>query len=202
MAEVAIDGENVEFEGDPPKTGQDACQLIEGFLAGQGRLIKSISVDGREVSLDEASTFGAYEKIVFVSTTPQEQLLTMCEIWSKDCHDLSIEMKRIGTAVLRSSWSDSQQAAVALLEKLRPLIEGVGILQNYGEESGATWQKSVSESFAGALAAIDKVADSVESKNCVALSDYVSDHMSPAWRRVSDCISLEVIPELEGAVSG
>lgn len=198
MATVSIDGENVEFEGDAPQTCGQACELIEGFLSGQGLIIESVSVDGEAVPLEHAFAREAYQSIDFKSISPQAQLLAMCKQWERECSELRSKMESLGGSILRSGWSDAQSSVVALLETLRPLIEGLGILQNFGNESAAAWSVSVGSCFEKALASIDSVVNAVEARNSVALSDALAEALAVNWGAMAVCLADEVLPALEG----
>lgn len=198
MATVSIDGENVEFEGDAPQTCAQACELIEGFLSGQGLIIESISVDGEAVVLEDAFAREAYQHIDFKSISPQAQLLAMCKQWERECSELCSNMESLSGSILRRGWSDAQSSVVALLETLRPLIEGLGILQSFGTESGAAWSGAVVCHFEKGLSSIDSVANAVEARNSVALSDSLAEGLAVDWGAIADCLAGEVIPALEG----
>lgn len=200
MASVAIDGEKVAFEGDPPSTCGEACELIAGFLSGQGLMIASVSVDGEELSVDAAALRGEYAALDFCSVSPRAQLLAMCKAWQGGCEGLSKEMDSAGSLVLRRAWSESQADVVTLLEKVRPLVEGLGVLQNFGNESSAVWQQSVGASFAAGLASIDVTVDAVQSGDCVVLSDCLAGDMAESWGGISEVLARQVIPVLEAEV--
>lgn len=197
MGRVLINGESVEFEGEAPQTCAQACELIEGFLSGQGLMVESVSVDGSEVSIEAARNVGAFEEVSFVSLSPEQQLLGMCKGWEVDCLALVKEMDGLSTKVLKCEWNDSQVAVVELLEKLRPLLEGFGVLLDYGKSSSASWERSVSSGFEGGVASINSAVDAVESRDCVVLSDCLAFSMSAGWAGLALCLAEEVIPVIE-----
>ncbi len=200
MGQVAIDGELVEFEGEPPLSCRVACDLIEGFLSGQGLMIQSVTLDGDELPLEEVMLRDGYERLDFKSISPQGQLLEMCRKWRSECVELVAEIESTSAVVLRSSWSDGQAAVVSALERLRPLIEGLGVLQGFGEDSAAVWYPSAKETFEKGLASIDRVVDAVQSGDCVLLSDRLAGELAVGWKRVSENLSGAVIPALEEAI--
>lgn len=197
MRRVVLNGETVEFEGDAPGTCREACELVQGFLAGQGLAVDSVQVDGAAVTLEDAANLESYFVLEIASITPLEQLLQMCGTWKSGIEEQLAEMNSLGSFVLRNAWEKSQAAVVALLEKMRPLIEGIGVLQNFGSESGAAWAEQVTAAFEGGLAGIDGVADAVESGDCVWLSDAVALGLSEGWSSVGACLQDVVVPALE-----
>ncbi len=200
MGQVAIDGEVVEFEGEPPLSCQAACDLIEGFLSGQGLMIQSVALDGDEMPMEEVVRRDSYERLDFKSISPQGQLLQMCRNWRRECVDLVGEIEVASALVLRSSWSDGQAAVVSTLERLRPLIEGLGVLQGFGVDSAAAWYSGSKEAFDKGLASIDSVVDAVQAGDCVLLSDRLAGDLAVEWKRVSENLSGAVIPALEEAI--
>ncbi|MDQ8180428.1 hypothetical protein [Pelagicoccus sp. SDUM812005] len=197
MGQVFINGELVEFEGDAPRTCQEACSLIEGFLSGQGLAIGEVELDGASLSLEEAAGKGEYERLSFTSISPQLQLLEMCRRWKDETASLVEAMDELSGAVLRSGWSESQQQVVDFLEKLRPVVEGVGVLQQFGSDSGSDWTAEVNGVFQGGLGAIDEIVSAVEARDCVLLSDRLAEALSGRWSEVARCLEGVVIPSLE-----
>ncbi|EDY83808.1 hypothetical protein VDG1235_3435 [Verrucomicrobiia bacterium DG1235] len=197
MGTVFIDGESVEFDGEAPGTCRAVCELIENFIAGQGRVISSVAVDGSELPIESALEAGSFASIAFTTSSPQEQLLAMCKTWSADCEERARDADATATLVLRSGFQDGQAKVVAFLEKLRPLIEGLGILQNFGSETESVWASRFEEVFGTSIAAVDRVVDAVESRDCVALSDRLSDTLATSWRAVREELLGVVIPALD-----
>ncbi len=197
MGRVSLNGENVEFEGAPPQTCEEACSLVDGFLSGQGLAIDEVKVDGLVMSLEDAMARGEYQLLEITSIQPQLQLLAMCRSWKDETRALIAEMEKLGVSVLRRSWSESQEAVVAFLEKVRPVVEGIGVLQNFGSESGASWTAEVSSSFQGGIAGIDRVVNAVEAKDCAMLSDSLACDLAGGWGKVAQCLEEVVIPSLE-----
>ncbi len=201
MGRVLIDGENVEFEGNAPQTCGAACELIEGFLSGQGMILESVLVDGREVSIETAREVGAFEEVAFVSVSPHQQLLGMCRGWKNDCLSRVERMEALSSLVLKREWSDSQVAVVELLEQLRPLVEGLGVLLDFGKNSSAEWEQILSSGFEAGVGSINIAVDSIESRDCVVLSDCLAFQMREAWEGLASCLGGEVIPTLEKELS-
>lgn len=197
MGQVSLNGEIVEFDGPSPQTCGEACKLIDGFLSGQGLSIGEIKVDGAALSLEEALDRGAYQTLAFTSVSPQVQLLAMCRTWKDGAAELVAKMDELSVAVLRCSWSESHQSVVALLDAVRPVVEGIGVLQRFGAESEAAWGGEVNVSFERALEGIDRVVGSVEARDCVALSDGLAGDLAASWRQVIRCLDEAVIPCLE-----
>ncbi|MBK1875756.1 hypothetical protein [Pelagicoccus mobilis] len=197
MRRVVLNGEDVEFEGEAPGSCKEACTLVEGYLSGQGLSLESVAVDGVAMSLEEAMEIADYSVLEFKSMSALAQLLNMCGAWRDETSKLLEEMRGLGAMVLRSGWSDSQVAVVEFLEKMRPVIEGIGVLQNFGNESGAPWAARVTAAFQAGLASIDGVANSIESRDSVRLSDFVASSLYESWREVVLCLEEDVIPVLE-----
>lgn len=202
MGAVFIDGERVEFEGAAPATCGEACALIEGHLSSQGCLIESVRVDGELFSLEAAQGVEVYEKVEFVSVTPQKQLLAMCGTWAQECAGRVADAGSVASFVLRNGRDGSRSRVVGLLEALRPLIEGLGILQNYGGETQASWAGGFSKAFEAGIASIDGVVDAVESGNCVRLSDRLALELSVSWAEIERELTGKVIPQLEEEAAG
>ncbi|MDQ8186180.1 hypothetical protein [Pelagicoccus sp. SDUM812002] len=201
MGTVYIDGEKVEFEGGAPGSCSEACSLVEDFLAGQGLALGSVMLEGEELTLEEASSREGYELLEFRSASAQAQLLAMCRSWRDEIASLSIQIRELSAFVLRNGWGESQDAVVALTEKLRPVIEGVGVLQQFGTDSEAVWRNSVSSGFQKGLVAVDQVVNAVESRDCARLSDRLAGDLATSWEAVSGCLESEVIPILEEEVA-
>ncbi|MBC2605774.1 hypothetical protein [Pelagicoccus albus] len=200
MADIYINDEKVEFEGSPPASCGQAYELIEGFLSGQGLMIDKIELDGVQVAAESLLERDNYSELRFRSVSPQSKLLQMCGEWSALCSQLTGKLRGLSGQVLRQGWAKSQSDSVELLEEMRPLIEGLGVLQNFGSESNLDWTSSFDQAFSSGVASIDEVVNAVESKNCVALSDRLADSMAPSWSKVEDCLQSEIIPGLEKVV--
>lgn len=201
MGDVVIDGEKVEFDGSAPQTCRDACTLIEGFLSGQGKMIESISLDGERLDIEAAFQREAYRTLEFTTTSPQAQLLTMCKGWKSGAVSLIEEMDTLSSSILRSRWNDNQTAVVSLLEKLRPLIEGLGVLQGYGKDSAAEWTSGFEVAFQRGLEGIDQVVSAVESRKAALLSDRVAANLVGGWTQIVDCLGDQVIVSLEKEIA-
>lgn len=200
MKRVVLDGETVEFEGEAPASCREACELVHNFLSGQGLSIDTVLLDGAVVTLEQALELSDYSVLELTSIHPLAQLLGMCRTWRQGIGERLEEMKGLSAFVLRNGWADSQAKAVAFLETLRPLVEGYGVLQGFGSESGATWAHRVEEDFQAGLAGIDGLANAVESRDCVGLSDAIAGDLSEGWDRMARCLEDAVMPALEKEV--
>lgn len=201
MASVRIDGELVEFEGPAPATASEAFQLIEGFVGGQGRVISAVFLDGEASSIESVAEHGQYDSLDFVTMAPEAQLLAMCRTWSEASAACIQSLGKVSSICLRMDWERSRSEVVDLLEELRSVIEGLGVLQNYGSESQASWSVAFGESFSGGIGAIDLVVDAIEARSPARLSDALAGPMKDGWARVKADLDTAVIPELEMGVS-
>lgn len=164
-------------------------------------VLESVSVDGTEISIEAAREVGPFEEVAFKSVSPHQQLLGMCKGWKNDCLSRVEHMETLSSLVLKRDWNDSQGAGVELLEQLRPLVEGLGVLLDFGKNSSATWEQSLSVGFEAGVGSINTVVDSIESRDCVVLSDCLAFQMKEAWERLASCLDEEVIPILEKELS-
>lgn len=201
MGTVYLDGERVDFQGDAPATGGEVWNALEGHLGEQGRVLESVSIDGREVALEDAGELGAFEKLEFRSVSLNQRLLSLCKLWLEECSARAREGEEVAAVALRSGWATSQERVVSLLEGMRNAIEGFGILENFGEQSEAAWSARFSEAFAAGIAAVDGVADAVEGRDCVALSDRLADEWAARWRTVAEVVEGEVLAALRKEVA-
>lgn len=201
MGTVYLDGERVDFQGDAPATGGEVWNALEEHLGQQGRVLESVAIDGREVALEEAGELGAFEKLEFRSVSLNERLVSLCELWLKECSGRAREGEEIAALALRSGWATSQERVISLLEGMRDAIEGFGILENFGSQSEAAWAARFSAAFAAGIAAVERVADAVESRDCVALSDRLAEEWAARWRAVIEVVEGEALPALRKEVA-
>lgn len=197
MGTIFIDGESVEFEGEGPANCRAAWEIIENFVSGQGRMIGAVAINGEDLALDAILERENFETLAFKTISPQERLLSMCEEWRLACEERVRDAELVATSVLRLSVNDGRNQVVAFLEKLRPLIEGLGILQGYGGDTDAQWCPSFNAVFGQAIASIDSVVDAVESRDCVRVSDSLALTLAGAWRSIVVELRGSVEPSLE-----
>jgi len=198
MGNIYIDGEKVDFDGPAPASCGEACQLIDGFLAGQGKVIAEVVLNGESVSIEKASEQGEFESLEFATTTPEQQLLEMCRVWSEACAKSVEGLSQLGRSCLRQRWPESQSETLRFLEEFRSVIEGLGILQNYGAESRAEWSSDFGGSFERGVGAVDQVVDAIEAKSPTRLSDTLVGAMQESWSEVKAKLDRQVVPALEG----
>lgn len=197
MSTVFVDGEKVEFEGEAPESCQSVCELIQTFLGNQGKLVSSVEVDGKEIALEEASGIEAYETLAFVSISLSQHLIDMCRTWGAVCDELVGNGRGYARSCLRQRWDETQSEVVNYLEGFRPLIEGLGILQNFGSESEAAWRDDFGASFENAVGKIGVLANAIEARSVVRVSDLLAKDFVESWSRLGVVLNEKVIVQLE-----
>lgn len=201
MAEVYLDGEKVDFQGDAPATLAAAWAAVEGYLGSVERVLEEALVDGAPVSAEQAQGMGSYARAEFRSASFAAKLSSLCEEWVGQCSETLDAIGRLSASALRSPWSESQASCVACLESLRPQVEGFGMLENFGRQRGADWSGEVSARYAAAAKAVDRVVGAVESRDCVALSDRLALDLAPRWEALVGSVSAKTLPALRKEAS-
>lgn len=202
MSAVYIDGEKVDFQGAAPATVGEAFGLVEHFLGENGRVIEAVLVNGEEMAVADAVEAGSYERFEVKSLTVSQKLLAMCKLWQRECEGRVEESRTLASQVLRQKVSETNTQVVALLESLRPVLEGCGILENFGKENETGWSEGFAKAFHEGVGAIDRIADAVESQDCVAISDRLAEGLARSWESVSRELEQSVIVSLESEVAG
>lgn len=197
MGEVYLDGEKVDFQGNEPTSVGEVWNLIFGHLSGQGRSIDSVSLDGNETAPEALDADGGYETLSFRSVSAEEQLAEMCARWASQSREEAGKASTLAAAILRKGWNEGQAEVIAFLEGLRPLLEGLGVAQSFGAENEAPWLPVFTAAFEAGVKAIDQVADALQAREVVALSDALAGDLSQGWQRLAETIEREVAPRLE-----
>lgn len=197
MGTVYVDGEKVDFQGDAPEGCQAVCELIQTFLGNQGKLVATVEVDGDTISVEEVSRIEKFDTLSFTSISFLQHLLEMCRTWSAECAMKLEAGRQISRTCLRQAWGTSQTEAVNYLEGFRPLMEGFGVLQQFGSESEAAWLEEFAQAFENAVGKIDGLANAIEARSAVRVSDSLALEFVEAWGSLGTVLDTRVIKQLE-----
>lgn len=197
MREVVLDGEAVAFEGPPPESLSLVRQLIEQHLSSAGRVLHALQVDGVARNLEVSDEVEDFRKVEFTSVSFLEKLREMVAQWIEACNQGIDTQMQVAASALSLPWKKAQQETVLLLESLRPVLEGCGILEQFAQQNGAAWQAAFSESFQACVASIDAVIETVQSGDCVRLSDQLAIKASSSWTALRETLASTVLPQLE-----
>lgn len=201
MAEVYLDGEKVDFQGEAPASLAAAWSAVENYLGSVERVLEEARVDGAPVTAEQAQDTGNYVRAEFRSASFASKLSSLCEGWVSQCSENLTTARRLSSLALRSPWPESQASCVEFLESLRPCIEGFGMLENFGRQRGADWSAEVSARYAAAAEALDQVVGAVETRDCVALSDRLALDVAPRWGELVESVSEQALPALKREAS-
>ncbi len=197
MREIFLDGEEVAFEGPPPDSLSLARQLVEQHLSSVGRVLGTLSVDGVVRDLDDPDEAESFQRVEFFSASFLEKLREMVGQWIQVCNQGVDTQVRVAALALSAPWKEAQREAIALLEGLRPALEGCGILEQFAQQNEVTWQAAFSESFRNCVASTDAVIEAVQSGDCVQLSDQLALKASSCWTALRETLANAVLPQLE-----
>lgn len=180
MPEVFIDGEAVVFEGALPETLGELRALLEQAVAGGGRVLAHLTVDGREfderqggvhladTSRVEAGSLGLAEaraQVAAAAASAARGARETAEVLAGD--------------VLRGPWPDLRVRCVSVAERLGALLQQAGAL---GDAAGE--KDSVAAAAQALAGAFEGWADAVQAGDAGDVSLQIDGGILPALARL------------------
>ncbi|MCH6255870.1 hypothetical protein MLD52_04880 [Puniceicoccaceae bacterium K14] len=201
MAEVYLDEEVVNFEGPPPQDVNAVWSLVEGFLGGAGKLIRSMTVDGNGWTPESGVEIGEFEKIEIRSWSQLENLIFCVEQFVLQKTEMLDSWDHAGRKVLSTSWTSYQTEAVESLESLKPLIQLAETLANVAQSQAFDWGGRFGELNNSLNTCLGKLIDTIGSKDSIRFSDLVAYEFRKVLIESYDMIERDALPSLRALVS-
>lgn len=196
MGEIFLDAEKVDFEGAAPATVAEAWTVVSEYLGGMGRVLEEMQVDGQAWDAEKGDPNVGYGCIRFVSLSQGEKVFQLAQRWLSAGRALLPELEAKSVCVLSLSWESACQEASASLEALRPVLEGFGLMCQYGEQVQATWLSVALEGYGACVKSIETVLAAVDAGNVVQLSDGFALDLLVAWEAFLERVEGELMPFL------
>ncbi len=196
MAEVILDGENVNFEGPPPSSSKEVWALIEAHLGQSELLIERFLIDGTPWTPDADDDHEAYETIEVFSMTLEQNVANIVEALLSDKMRLLERWKTGASRSLSQPWAHFQKEGLEILNETQPLVQCIGLITEYSKQKQLPWSESIRQSGEDLNASLSPLMDSFEVADCISYSDTVATGVYPAMVEIYQVLSDQVLLSL------
>lgn len=176
--DIYLDGERVDFNGDPPTSVAAVWTLVADYLSDQERLVESIKVDESPWDPDTDENREKWGRLDLTTITLEEKLVGMALEWKSRRMETCGRLSALAGEVLRRGWSEVQGEVYAVFEALRPLVEQYGALATFGEAKQKPWAEMLLALYGTFTEALGATSNAVESEDCVVLSDLLDGELA------------------------
>lgn len=198
MSEVFLDGEEVTFDGPPPASVSAVWTLVEGFLGGSGKVIRSMEVDGVEWTPESGSEIETYRKIAVHSWTQLENLIFSVEQIVLQGPELQSVWKQASREILSTGWKSYQNTAIAHLDRLQPWVQVSEILLGLAEAQSLPWEQDARRLQTALNACLGALIDTFEPRDSVRFSDLAARDLQEILDGAHGLFAKQVLPSLKG----
>lgn len=197
MARVLLDGEQVNFEGPPPRTALGTWTLIETFLEQSNLIVDRFLVDGVVWDAESGKDQDCYDTIeVFSMPIAQNLYNTVTGLLEQQ--NQILELWRDGAQVsLSTPWTVFQSQAMAIFLETQAFVQCVSLLSEYSKNNELTWAKTLMDAGEELNVGLSTAIDAFDSANCIGFSDAAAVEVISGLKRVYQVLSEEVIPSLD-----
>jgi hypothetical protein len=129
VADVFLDGEKVEFEGDPPVALGDLHNLLQGVLASSGRVLAGMQVDRQEFSPAlAAQPLAECGRVDAQSERAEDVVTELAHVLARELPVVVDATATLAERVLQLPWTEAQPECVAMADTLARCLEGSATL--------------------------------------------------------------------------
>ncbi len=183
MTEVFIDGELVEFTGSPPATVGELRSLAEQTVAGAGRVLARIVIDGADGgTVDPGQALAACNRIDMTTVGAGEALASVAAAAVAGAREARTTATGLMQTVLRLPWPEARSSCGELTEKLGRVLEGaVAVAMHAGPGPAAAAVENLSS-------ALEVWMNAVENGDAAAVCLRTEDALLPALGSVEGAL--------------
>lgn len=182
MSKVTYDGEEVKFEGAPPKNVGHLIELLSHNAAGQGRVLMSVQVDGRDAMEDgfdmNATSYG---QVVALTGTQKELFLKAIDVTLSHLPQADDAIDPILDSLLSDTWQNAFGKLNEFLQKLTGFFELLANLAHYAEHNAVPWKKELAEHLKAIDAVFTKVLKQCETQQVAELTSTLNIELRPIY---------------------
>lgn len=194
MKTVYLDGEDVEFSGDPPANLQALIDIISQHLSQNARLLATCEVDGKEVlTLPPDQYPPTCIEVRMTSTTVESLMAEKVEAALQSTVGLVTELQLFATEILQKPWSETLQSIDQFSQSLAPLHQIAYELHQYALQQSLRWQPKNEQFLKSTEEALSVFIAAAQRTDVASVSDIVATQIIPLVQACRETYEHEVL---------
>lgn len=197
MKNVYLDGEEVLFDGPLPSDMPALQAVLNQHLHKNGRVLTRWLVDGVDtLSNTDAVPPSMASKVEAFSEAHSDLLNRLTRNISQEGPAILNLLDEFGHKILSHPWSTQSASLGALIEKLIPIIELLGHLNEYAQTHNLAWQQTTATSIESFGSIFEKLTSIAQAQDIALLSELVLLNLAPLVSQTLHSLQSTVSPTL------
>lgn len=195
MPKVTYDGEDVKFEGGPPKNLGHLIDLLRNNAASAGRVLTQVIVDGKDAlthPVDLASS--SYTQVEAHTTAEKEMFLKAVDMTLQHLPEADAGLDPILQSLLSDSWQTAFGKLNELLQNMTGFFELLANLAHYAERHNVSWKAELSQSLREVEKILTKVLKLCEKQQVADLVSALNVELRPIYSQTLSLVKNNVRP--------
>jgi hypothetical protein len=196
MTRVTYDGETVEFNGPAPSDMKTLVALMTHAAAGDGRMLLSVKVNGKEIlggkidmpfgsdnNVSGKTGEGAETKVEILSGTRQQLFLKAMDATLELAAESDAAIDPIVETLLCDSWENAFAKLNSFMQNLAPYFELMHDLTEYAKTNAnaAAWKAELEKSVASINESFPKILKFSEKRQVAELTSLLNFEFRPIY---------------------
>lgn len=197
MKEVYLDGEDVQFSGDPPADLSALIEVISRHLSDNDRVLISCEVDGLEILPVSATPLpDEGTRICMVSSSIQTALARSIETVLSSKESLIQELHAFAIELLKQPWSESLKQMDTFSARLAPINHLLDTLLEYATRHHLFWQDVVAKAVKANEQHLNQFIQEARQQNVASVSDTIVNQLIPWTEATAEAFEQTIMPVL------
>ena len=196
---VIADGEEVIFDGDVPTDPNHVYELLMGALSENGRTVVKFIIDGEDaVGIENLPS--SYKKIEVHSLSHDELTLRLIIESMNHLSTAEKEFEAYIRNILSVAWSEVFKRMNEFINKVQPFADLLDNLGPYAQTYNPPWKEALEKVTKEQADSLGVILTAFQQGDPSSLSDELSIHFLPIFKRARKLFSENIIPFLNEKV--